>query len=439
MSEIKNRNLKALERFDPLFCKELLSHEDDYKHDCRLIEGQNVTLAVDGIQLTSRHDRKNCAKYRCRNLDIHHDIHVFGLALGDEIRYIQKELERLNAADTKITVHILCPGVFCALLDIDDELYTLFKKNIIFTIKDFKDEIPDNSVISINELRMEGNFQNALKQRLINYLEREYAQDLFERTGGIEIKKKLEQNSELLKNEVPLKLDRLPKIKKVLILASGPSLGENLFKIKQRIKNGFTLIAADTALGFLEDHNIHPDYIVTIDAKVGKHAGIKFLKNKKDYQNTTLIYAPWSDSRFWLDYPGQRFFLSAKRAELILPFLKEKKADSLWYSGSVAHAQIALAVSLGASKIELLGVDLAFDDEYSHAGIKITDDPYLAKINDKHPVETICNDGRLRVTQRNFTVYKEDLERYIEAHPDILFISLSEKAAMIRGCSFSKE
>ena len=105
----------------------------------------------------------------------------------------------------------------------------------------------------------------------------------------------------------------------------------------------------------------------------------------------------------------------------------------------MAHAQIALAVSLGASKIELLGVDLAFDDEYSHAGIKITDDPYLAKINDKHPIETICNDGRLRVTQRNFTVYKEDLERYIEAHPDILFISLSEKAAMIRGCSFSKE
>ncbi len=439
MSEIKNRNLNALERFDPLFCKELLSHEGDYKHDCRLIEGQDVTLAVDGIQLTSRHDRRNCTRYRCRNIDFHQDIHVFGLALGDEIRYIQKELERLNAVDTKITVHILCPSLLCALLDIDDELYTLFNKNIIFTLKDFKDEIPENSVISINELRMESNFQNALKLRLINYLEKEYARSLFERTGGIEIKKKLEQNSTLLINESPLKLDRLSKIKKALILASGPSLGENLFKIKQKIKDGFTLIAADTALGFLEDHNIHPDYIVTIDAKVGKHAGIKFLKNKNDYQNTTLIYAPWSDSRFWLDYPGQRFYLSAKRAELILPFLKEKKADGLWYSGSVAHAQIALAVSLGASLIELLGVDLAFDDEYSHAGIKIKDDPYLAKLNDKHPVETLCNDGKMRATQRNFTVYKEDLERYIEVHPEISFISLSEKAAMIRGCGFSKE
>ncbi len=436
MSDIKNRNIKALDKFDPLFCKELLSHEQDSLHDYQLIEGQDVTLAVDGIQLTSRHARQSTTCYKCRDLDYQQDIHVFGLGLGDEIRFIQKELKRLNKINTKIIVHILCPGIFCALLDIDDELFTLFNGKIIFTLDDFIGEIPKNNIISINELRMESNFHNALKLKLINYLEKEYAQALFERTGGVAIKRQLEQNSALLKNENPLKIDNLPKIKKALILASGPSLSENLKKIKQRILEGFTLIAADTALGFLEDHNIYPHYIVTIDAHVGKFAGIKFLKNKNNYKSTVLIYAPWSDSRFWLDYPGQRFYLSSPRAKKILPFLNKTKADSLWYSGSVAHAQISLAISTGAQIVELLGVDLAFDNGYSHAGLKLAEDPYLGKIHDTNLIETLCNDGQMRATQKSFTVYKEDLESYIAAHPDIEFRTLSVKAAVIRGCKY---
>ncbi len=436
MSEIKNRNIRALEQFYPKFCQEVLSHERDHVHDIQIIEGQDVTLQVDGMQLTSRHDRKKVAQYQCRALDFNKDIHVFGLGLGDEIRFILQRLSDFKEPKIKIIVHILCPCLFCSLLHIDDELYTLFNPSVSFSLNKFLGDIPHNSIISINELRIESNFQNALKQKLINHLEKNYAQALFERTGGEAIKKQLAQNSQLLIKEKPLKLSLLPKIEKALILASGPSLGENISAIKQKIKEDYILIAADTALGFLEDHHIYPQYIVTIDVMVGKFAGVKFLKHIEYYKNTTLIYAPWSDKRLWQNFSGPKFFISSKRSDRILPFLKDKKADPLWYSGSVAHAQISLAVELGAKLIELLGVDLAFDNEYSHAGIKLKDDPYLAELKNNNLIETLCNDGKLRPTQKNFTVYKEDLESYIKAHPNIAFKSLSAKAALILGCEF---
>ena len=77
-------------------------------------------------------------------------------------------------------------------------------------------------------------------------------------------------------------------------------------------------------------------------------------------------------------------------------------------------------------------MDLCFYGDHAHAGVKMQEDPYLAYA-DKLYVQ--CNDHKRRITQKNFNLYREELEDYIAVHRKIKFKTLSEHAAVIRGCS----
>ncbi len=421
-------NLERLTKFAPdlvaFLCKKAANAK---AHGIELISGKDVTLAVDGIQLTSRHNRTEASQITCSHLNFNEDVHLYGLGLGDEARLILKKL----SPHCRLFIHVLCPVLFYELLNTDDEITSFLCPRLNFIYDEDPAEINNNAAIVLSELVLEPDFSAEIKSRLINLIDRDYAALRFEKTVGLAIKNSLIANSKYLAHEKGLDLASLKSINKALVLGSGPSLQTDLKKIIALKRQGYCLIAVDTAMHYLEEHGVVPDFIVSIDEKVGKHAGIRFLKDLQIYRHTILIFAPWSNPKLYLNYPGPRFYIREDRAEKILPGITTN-ADRLWHSGSVSHAAVSLAVKLNATEIVFSGMDLCFYGDHAHAGVKMQEDPYLAYA-DKLYVQ--CNDHKRRITQKNFNLYREELEDYIAVHRKIKFKTLSEHAAVIRGCS----
>ena len=144
-----------------------------------------------------------------------------------------------------IRVFILNPALFLKLLSIDDELHTLFKANVNFSLPDDNTCIYSNSIIVQSELFIDSKTFNNLKSRLINFLDNNFANDYFNKTTKKLFDKNIKENFELLKNEKALTqeiLDKYPK--EIMITASGPSLEDNIETVRELHNCGVLLIAA---------------------------------------------------------------------------------------------------------------------------------------------------------------------------------------------------
>lgn len=426
----ENFDILFLKKNNPNFATALLTHDNDEEHKLKLICGLDETFEVDGIQLTSRHSRKTQAEKNLKNINTDADVHVYGIGLGDEIRILQSKITPSH----KIYVYVLCPKLLLQLLECTQNFAPLFKQtpNTEFILDNFPDKLPENRLCILPELILEPAFQNRTKLKLRTALDCHYSQKIFKKTGENRIKKALLKNAEALKREQALQLAKLSSCSQAIVIASGPSLEHTFTTIKALRKEGAVTIAAETALTYLESQNFIPDYVITIDDLAGGYAGDKFMKDMAAYRSCILLYAPWSNQKIWKNYSGPHVYIPFAKTFKYLPMLK-KTGDSLWCSGSVMHAQTALAVALGADKVFLAGVDLCYDGEYTHVGIKKANDPY---ISGDTPCEILCNDGKLRPTQGNFMQYLEDLEDYIAVHPEVEFVNLSERGARIKGCAF---
>lgn len=148
----------------------------------------------------------------------------------------------------------------------------------------------------------------------------------------------------------------------VIIVAAGPSLDKNIDKLKKAEKKAF-ILATDTSVKYLLAHNIRFDAIVTVDGR--KRVG-------------------HLDSEKCLDFP--MFTVPDARSEI----LDANNARKIWITGSgyletlynkfgyyfpeynsggsVATAAFWLAESLRFKTIILVGQDLAYNGDMTHAG-----------------------------------------------------------------------
>ena len=222
-------NYLALCKSSPDFAAKITKYENAKEYSIQIDEGKETTLLIDGRQLTSHHDRMGAAKFQCQKLDIKKPICIYGFGLGDNVKYL---LNKNPKAD--IRVFILNPALFLKLLSIDDELHTLFKANVNFSLPDDNTCIYSNSIIVQSELFIDSKTFNNLKSRLINFLDNNFANDYFNKTTKKLFDKNIKDNFELLKNEKALTqeiLDKYPK--EIMITASGPSLEDNIETVRE--------------------------------------------------------------------------------------------------------------------------------------------------------------------------------------------------------------
>ena len=157
-------------------------------------------------------------------------------------------------------------------------------------------------------------------------------------------------------------MDKFNKDVPVIIVSAGPSLDKNIDELKMAEGKAF-ILSTDTAVKYLLEHDIKFDAIVTVDGR----KSIRHLNDERCMEYP-LFTVPDARSevleknigrKIWINGSGYLEALYKKYGYLFPEYVP---------GGSVATAAFWIAETIGAKTIILIGQDLAYDGNKTHAG-----------------------------------------------------------------------
>lgn len=427
MSEFFQSNAEVILRRWPVLAERLLA-EDSGALQADLVEGLGSTLTINGIQLTSRHDRTREARLQADSLPADSPaMHVYGTGLGDlQLELLQRPgIERLH-------VHILNGAVFSLVLQLLDQQAWLADSRVELHYAADLREICLPFFALPSELVLADDYNAKIRDRLISethlaFNNREFVAD------NPEITKRLQDNIQQVRADCDAaQLFATHTGEPVFVIATGPSL-EQHFEALRSIRSQHArplFICVDTAYRPLMAQGIKPDVVVSIDQRIS----LQHLP-ADDSAGTALVYMPLVDPVVLSCWGGKRYV--AYSASPVFRELREQLPRAeLHVGGSVIHPAVDLAVKMGAARVTLFGADFAFPNNKTHAGWSDGDlGPQLGA--SRHWV--LDGHGQRVKTQLNFRSYLCELERYIAARPQVEFYNSSRAGAMITGTIFHPE
>lgn len=191
-----------------------------------------------------------------------------------------------------------------------------------------------------------------------------------------------------------------------LILAAGPSLSENIEKIKAS-RDKYVIFAVNKVLRVLDANGIIPDFVVCLDAKFVD----KTLTGLEDFcSKTNCILDLRSDSSILLKN-FKRFFVSFSENDFVIkklaaynPFIKTYELG-----GSATTMALVAAAKMGFSKIIFSGLDLAIKDDvlYSTGEVveKLSDSQIALGTVKKNLVKVKSVTGSLVTTREDYAAF----------------------------------
>lgn len=147
-----------------------------------------------------------------------------------------------------------------------------------------------------------------------------------------------------------------------IIVAAGPSLDKNVEQLKAA-KGKSIIISTDTAVHRLLAYNIIPDFTITLDPS--KPA--KFYEDERT-KTIPMFYHMPSNVEIVSKHEGRKFVFN--RNIYVSALLKEYNKPA-WFNatgGSVATAAFSVCIAMGFKRIIMVGQDLAFSGNITHAG-----------------------------------------------------------------------
>ncbi|MDM5062862.1 DUF115 domain-containing protein [Aeromonas salmonicida] len=393
-----------------------------------LTEGLGSTLSIDGIQLTSRHDRVKEAELQAASLPEVAVLHLYGTGLGDLPRALlgRTGLKRLE-------VKIMNGALFALVLRLLDQQDWLADSKVELMMAGDESEIRLPFFALPPELLLVEDAAARIRDRLVSEIELPFASARFDAEHPA-VTRRLAENRELLTSDGDVaSLFGLARGKHALIVASGPTLQTNLATLQAQLqtrRQDYLLISVDTALAFLLRHGIRPDIVVTIDDAIH---GSRLPADQS--AQTTLVYYPTVPTAALLAWQGPRK-AAYSRSPMYQTLRQEIPKGTLHSGGSVIHPAVDLAVLMGCQQVILLGTDFAFPGELTHSGWA---DGALGPTASQALSWTLDGHGRRVKTNPNFSAYRTELERYIARHPEVHFWNSSREGAEIAGCSYHPE
>ncbi|QVW24866.1 DUF115 domain-containing protein [Pseudomonas hormoni] len=427
MSEFFERNGELIQQRWPKVWQRL-SVEDSAALQADRVEGLGSTLSINGIQLTSRHDRTREAALQADSLPIDSPVvHVYGTGLGD----LQLQLLECSGLE-RLYVHILNGAVFALVLQLLDQQQWLSDPRVELWYAGDLAEIQLPYFALPSELVLADDYNAKIRDRLISETHLAFNNRRFD-PDNPEIAERLQACIERVRADADAaELFATCSGREVFVIATGPSLEQHfdtLRAVRERAQRPL-LICVDTAYRPLIEQGIKPDVVVTIDQRIS----MRHLPSDGT-GDITLVYMPMVDPVVVRAWQGKRYV--AYSASPIYSELRQQfpKAQ-LFVGGSVIHPAVDLAVKMGASQITLFGADFAFPNNKTHAGWNDGDlGPQMGAA--RHWV--LDGHGQRVKTQLNFRSYLCELERYIAGNPGVAFYNSSRAGAMIVGTTFHPE
>lgn len=427
MSEFFQSNADIIQHRWPAVAARLLV-EDTASLQADLVEGLGSTLSINGIQLTSRHDRAREAQVQAASLaDDSRVLHVYGTGLGDlQLALLQRPLlEQLH-------VHLLNGAVFALVLQLLDQTAWLKDSRVQLHYAGDQGEICLPFFALPAELVLADDYNAKIRDRLISETHLTFNNREFDPQSP-EIVERLQASRALVQIDRDVaELFGSQAGHDVFVIATGPSLEEHferLRAVRERVERP-VFICVDTAYRPLLASGISPDIVVTIDRRIcARHLPATGTESIK------LVYMPMVDPVVVSAWQGARY-AAYSASPIYQPMVELLPRGRLYGGGSVIHPAVDLAVKTGAAKITLFGADFAFPGDRTHAGWSDGElGPQLGAA--RHWV--LDGQGQRIKTQLNFRSYLCELERFIAAHPQVRFYNSSRAGAMIVGTQYDPE
>lgn len=152
------------------------------------------------------------------------------------------------------------------------------------------------------------------------------------------------------------------KTKPVIIVSAGPSVKDELEGLK-RAKNHIPILAVDRIVDFLMENGVEPDVIFTIDAMYRKE-----LMEVERVKYIPLVLGTTSSQEITESHNGKKIWLA--NDTFLNSFYSKfgKKARRYEMGTTVSSMAFAAFLGQGYKEIILVGQDLAYDGEFTHAG-----------------------------------------------------------------------
>jgi hypothetical protein len=426
MTDSFERNAAVLQnRWPDVFAR--LQTEGDASSRAELVEGLQSTLRINGIQLTSRHDRIAEARLQAASLPPDSEVlHIYGTGLGD----LQRVLLEEHSA-TRLQVHILNGSLFALVLKLTDQDDWLRDPRIelVYAAEHSEIQFPFFALPAELELADENNAR--IRDRLVSEVHIHFNNREFDPQSP-EIVQRLEDSFSLVSSDPDVaELFGSQSGREIYVIGTGPSLEqhfEKLLALRGQAQRPL-FICVDTAYRPLIAQGIVPDLLVTIDQRISdRHLPATESKGIR------LVYLPLCDPQVLAAWQGERY-AGFSPSPMYAQLRQRVQRGMLAGGGSVIHPAVDLAVKMGATQITLFGVDFAYPMNKSHAG---WGDGELGAPVDQARHWVLDGHGQRVKTQLNFRRYLGELERYIQAHPQVRFFNSSRSGAMIAGTTFNE-
>lgn len=207
----------------------------------------------------------------------------------------------------------------------------------------------------------------------------------------------------------------------IILVAAGPSVEDSVEQIRS-VREKAIVVAVDRIMDYLLNNNIKPDFVVTLDPR----------KNVKNFTKRESVDIP-----MFCVMQAQPLIMDKQKGKKIIcwsdRYMLDKYEDVLGeapqvsISGSVATFAMTILQYLGSKTICLVGQDLAYSGEVTHAGGVISN----PNSSESELVDGINGDKVL--SRYDWVEYRMWYEDFIVAHPDIKVIDTKSRGALIRG------
>lgn len=208
-----------------------------------------------------------------------------------------------------------------------------------------------------------------------------------------------------------------------IIVSAGPSLDKNIEELRRAEGKAF-IFAVDTAVKALLDKGISFDAMITVDAKKSPaHL------HREECCEIPLFCTLVSRTHMLLRHSGKKIFIMGGAgvdelyAEMGKPFFP------INLGGSVSTAAFSVCEKMGFQKIVLVGQDLAYNGDITHAGGQVK-----KIVNEDVGQEMVdgCQGGKVR-SRYDWMIYKNWFESAIQQLLDVQVIDATEGGALIHG------
>ena len=224
--------------------------------------------------------------------------------------------------------------------------------------------------------------------------------------------------------------------KTALILGAGPSLSDNIEKIKS-MRDKFVIFAVNKTLKTLENNGIVPDFAVFADAKFVE----KQYNLSEEYTSKLNIIADWKSENFIENLKSKNLIMYFSDNEM---FLKKyaKDLDIQLFPSEQTTTLMALICAnfMDFEKIYFCGFDLAFKDNQVYSDGETTNvenGEAIINTSKKHIVEVPSVTGNMVQTREDYSIFIKSVETIIKTRGLRNLYNITEFGALIEGMNYT--